>query len=45
MSDNDLRPLVELETSKGKVVLELFEDEAPNTVANFVTLIESGFYD
>jgi len=45
MSDNELRPLVELETSKGKVVLELFEDEAPNTVANFVTLIESGFYD
>ncbi|HIF33047.1 MAG: peptidylprolyl isomerase [Pirellulaceae bacterium] len=45
MNENLERPLVELETSKGKVILELFEDEAPNTVANFVQLIESGFYD
>jgi peptidyl-prolyl cis-trans isomerase A (cyclophilin A) len=26
-------------------VLELFEDASPNTVANFITLIENGFYD
>lgn len=39
------RPIVELETSKGKIVIELFEDEAPNTVANFITLVEDGFYD
>lgn len=45
MSDNEARPLVEMETTKGKIVLELFEDEAPNTVANFVTLVEDGFYD
>ena len=38
-------PRVALETSKGKIVLELFENEAPNTVANFVHLVESGFYD
>jgi len=38
-------PLVELQTTKGKVVLELFEEEAPNTVANFVSLVESDFYD
>ena len=38
-------PQVMLETSKGKVVLELFEDEAPNTVANFISLVEKGFYD
>ena len=37
-------PRVELITSKGRIVLELFENEAPNTVANFISLIESGFY-
>jgi cyclophilin family peptidyl-prolyl cis-trans isomerase len=30
---------------KGKVVLELFENESPNTVANFVSLVEKGFYN
>jgi cyclophilin family peptidyl-prolyl cis-trans isomerase len=25
--------------------LELFENEAPNTVANFITLVEKNFYD
>jgi cyclophilin family peptidyl-prolyl cis-trans isomerase len=39
------RPLVLLRTTKGDVVLELFEDEAPNTVANFVSLVEKHFYD
>lgn len=34
-----------IETSKGTMVLELFDDDAPNTVANFVKLSESGFYD
>ncbi len=38
-------PQILLETSKGDVVLELYEDEAPNTVANFVNLVEKGFYD
>ena len=38
-------PQVLLKTSKGDVTLELFEDEAPNTVANFVNLVEKGFYD
>lgn len=43
--DEDANPLIEMETSKGKVTIELFEDAAPNTVANFITLAESGFYD
>lgn len=34
-----------LETDAGVVHLELFDDVAPNTVANFVKLVESGFYD
>jgi peptidylprolyl isomerase len=38
-------PRVMLETTAGPVVLELFEDQAPNTVANFIQLVESGFYD
>ena len=38
-------PRVELTTSKGKIVLELFENEAPNTVANFISLVEQGYYD
>ena len=41
----DDRPRVTITTSKGDVVVELFEDEAPNTVANFVSLVEKGFYD
>ena len=38
-------PQVTIETSKGKIVLELAEDDAPNTVANFISLAEKGFYD
>jgi cyclophilin family peptidyl-prolyl cis-trans isomerase len=38
-------PRVEFETNKGKIVLELFENEAPNTTANFISLVEKGFYD
>jgi cyclophilin family peptidyl-prolyl cis-trans isomerase len=41
---NDL-PRVLLETTQGDIVVELFENEAPNTVANFVHLVEKGFYD
>ncbi len=38
-------PIIVMETTKGTVVIELFEDEAPNTVANFVNLVEKKFYD
>jgi cyclophilin family peptidyl-prolyl cis-trans isomerase len=38
-------PRVVLETTKGEMELELFEDQAPNTVANFIFLVEQGFYD
>ncbi|HVU89765.1 MAG TPA: peptidylprolyl isomerase [Pirellulales bacterium] len=38
-------PRVKLTTTKGDIVLELFENEAPNTVANFITLVEKGFYN
>lgn len=29
----------------GSIVMELYPDVAPNTVANFISLVESGFYD
>jgi len=38
-------PRVVLKTSKGDIELELFENEAPNTVANFVNLVEKKYYD
>ncbi len=38
-------PRVKLTTTKGDIVLELFENEAPQTVGNFVSLIEDGYYD
>ena len=38
-------PRVRLETSKGDVVVELFENEAPQAVANFITLVKQGFYN
>ena len=34
-----------IETAHGEIVIELFEKEAPGTVANFVKLIEEGFYN
>ena len=38
-------PQVRLKTSKGNIDIELFEDDAPNSVANFIRLTEEGFYD
>lgn len=38
-------PMVTIETEKGTITLELFENDAPNTVANFVSLAEKGYYD
>lgn len=38
-------PRVKLTTTKGDVVIELFENEAPQAVANFLSLVKSGFYD
>lgn len=38
-------PRVLLKTTKGDLEVELFENEAPNTVANFIALVEKGFYN
>ena len=37
-------PLVLLETASGDIVLELFEDRAPATVANFLRYVDEDFY-
>jgi peptidyl-prolyl cis-trans isomerase B (cyclophilin B) len=34
-----------IETPKGTIELELFDQDAPNTVKNFTDLIGKGFYD
>ncbi len=34
-----------MDTEAGLIELDLFEDDAPNTVANFVKLAKEGFYD
>ena len=34
-----------IETEKGKMVAELFSEDAPETVANFEKLIKEGYYD
>ena len=38
-------PRVLLKTNQGDIELELFENEAPNSTANFITLVEKGFYN
>ena len=38
-------PQVRIETEHGDMVIELFENEAPNTVGNFISLVEKAFYD
>ena len=41
MSDN---PTVLLETSSGDILVELYADKAPQTVANFLKYVDDGFY-
>jgi len=43
---NSTLPIVEMTLGDGKVVkMELYPEYAPNTVANFLDLVSSGFYD
>ena len=38
-------PTVEMETTKGKIVIELFAEKAPDTVKNFINYVDAKFYD
>ncbi|MFI4874179.1 MAG: peptidylprolyl isomerase, partial [Blastopirellula sp. JB062] len=44
-AEADDLPRVRFTTEKGEFVVELFENEAPETVANFISLVKKGFYD
>ncbi len=41
----DSNPLVSLETDRGKIEIELYASEAPQTVANFLRYVRSGYYN
>lgn len=44
--ENPTNPVVVIEMENGEeIAIELFPDIAPNTVANFISLVEDGFYD
>jgi cyclophilin family peptidyl-prolyl cis-trans isomerase len=38
-------PMVEIDTTQGKMTAELYADVAPKTVANFLKLAKEGYYD
>lgn len=44
-SEPAAKPVVRLETSLGNIDIELHADEAPETVANFLDLVDTGFYE
>lgn len=42
---NAANPKVKLETSKGTMIIELYPDKAPKSVANFLSYVNAGSYD
>jgi len=42
---SDGLPQIQIQTDRGNMTIEMFEDDAPNTVANMISLIEKGYYD
>ncbi|MGL1832831.1 peptidylprolyl isomerase [Rhodocyclaceae bacterium SMB388] len=39
------QPMVEMRTNQGLITIELFEKDAPESVANFLEYVRTGFYD
>ncbi len=39
------RDIITMETNKGTIVIEMYNEDAPKTVENFVTLAKKGFYN
>lgn len=39
------RPIVQLQTSHGDIIIRLFSDETPQTCTNFLTYVNHGFYN
>lgn len=44
-TNNKKSHMITIETNYGKIVFETYDADAPNTVKNFVTLAEKGFYN
>jgi len=44
-TDDMSRPRIEMKTSKGTLTIELYQEEAPKTVENFLSYVKSGHYD
>lgn len=42
---NMKRDIITMETNKGTIVIEMYNEDAPKTVENFVTLAKKGFYN
>ncbi len=45
ISTKNFMNTITIETTKGTIVFETYDADAPNTVANFITLAKKGFYD
>ena len=44
-SNNQKSHMITIDTNYGKIIFETYDSDAPNTVANFVTLADKGFYN
>lgn len=42
---NPKDPVVVLDTTKGKITMEIFKFDAPKTAGNFLDLVQKGFYN
>ena len=44
-AQSDSNPIVIMETSLGKIEIEVYENKAPVSAANFLQYVDDGFYD
>ncbi|MFA6602480.1 MAG: peptidylprolyl isomerase [Candidatus Shapirobacteria bacterium] len=44
LNPTNMEPIVKLTTSKGDILIKLYSDKSPNTVANILSKAASGFY-
>jgi peptidyl-prolyl cis-trans isomerase B (cyclophilin B) len=44
-TNDSKQPRVELDTTKGRILIELYADKAPVTVANFLEYVNAGFFN
>ena len=43
--NSETLPIAVVQTTQGTFKIELYEDQSPGTVANFVSLVDGGFYN